>query len=44
MLLVFAVIMLLLAIYDAREKDWWGSVGFALLSVFFIWIYFQFRI
>lgn len=26
MLLVFAVIMLLLAAYDAKQKDWWSSV------------------
>lgn len=39
MLLVFAVIMLLLAAYDVKQKDWWGSAGFALLAVFFCLIY-----
>ena len=44
MLILFAVVMLLCAIYAASERDWWSSAGFVLLSVFFVWIYFQFRI
>ena len=43
-LIIFAVIMLLLAAYDAKQKDWWSSAGFVLLSVFFVWIYFQLRL
>ena len=44
MLMVFAVVMLLCAIYAASERDWWSSAGFVLLFLFFIWICFQFRI
>lgn len=41
---IFAVILLLLAGITARDKEWFNSLIYILLSIFFVWICFQFRI
>lgn len=38
--IVFAVVLLLLAVFTAKEKDWFSSVIYALLAGFFVWVYF----